>query len=81
MRSSSLLLCSLLFLGCNKDRDGDGFSVKDGDCDDNDSELTPEDNDGDGFSTCDGDCDDEDATVEPADLDADGFATCDGDWI
>ena len=45
------------------DQDGDGYSVNDGDCDDEDSSLNLTDADGDGQSTCDGDCNDQDDTV------------------
>ena len=45
------------------DQDGDGYSVNDGDCDDEDPSLNLTDADGDGQSTCDGDCNDQDDTV------------------
>ncbi len=47
------------------DHDADGWSAEAGDCDDSDSDLTPEDADGDGYSTCDGDCDDTNADYHP----------------
>ena len=45
-----------------EDLDGDGFTECDGDCDDENPNLTPEDKDGDGISTCEGDCRDDDPT-------------------
>ena len=68
-------------IGCANvvDRDQDGYSIKMGDCDDNDANRSPEDNDGDGFSSCDGDCDDNNPNKYPADFDGDGFDACAGD--
>ena len=54
-----LLSLGLSTHGANKDRDEDGFTPNEGDCDDQNS-ISPVDNDGDGFSTCDGDCNDSD---------------------
>ena len=58
------------------DEDGDGFSVADGDCDDNNAAVSP------GASeTCDGqdtNCDGI-VPIEEADADYDGFRVCDGD--
>ena len=45
------------------DRDGDGLSTCDGDCDDFDPLVSNGDADGDGFSVCDGDCDDFDPDI------------------
>ncbi|MDP6933883.1 MAG: ABC transporter ATP-binding protein, partial [Myxococcota bacterium] len=45
------------------DSDGDGYTICDGDCDDDDSSLNLDDGDGDGYSTCDGDCDDNDSSL------------------
>ena len=51
--------------GANKDKDEDGFTPNEGDCDDQNSLASPVDNDGDGFSTCDGDCNDSDPLTFP----------------
>lgn len=56
------------------DKDGDGHSACEGDCDNNDSLLNLHDYDSDGFTTCDGDCNDYDDTIYPgssADNDSD----------
>ena len=69
-------------LGSNKlndDKDGDGYSEFEGDCDDNNAALTPADQDGDGASSCDGDCDDADAFFNANDADRDGVSSCEGD--
>jgi hypothetical protein len=62
-----------------QDNDGDGYSICDGDCDDNDARRSPADRDGDGFSTCQNDCDDDDDGLTPNDADDDGVSSCDGD--
>ena len=69
------------------DLDGDGYSVGDGDCDDNDASLNLDDADSDGWNTCDGDCDDENSMFSPvtmwyADDDGDGYGrpVVDGGW-
>ncbi|MBD90985.1 MAG: hypothetical protein CL940_11650, partial [Deltaproteobacteria bacterium] len=76
------------------DDDGDGFcegwEIADdtyacsdgsnpGDCDDEDSALTPADLDGDGASTCEGDCDDSSAALNIQDADQDTVTTCEND--
>ena len=48
------------------DLDGDGYSLDDGDCDDQDSSLELSDSDSDGFTTCEGDCNDFDSAINPA---------------
>jgi hypothetical protein len=63
----------------HSDLDNDGYSLCDGDCNDEDASLELDDADGDGNTTCEGDCDDKDPTVETIDGDGDGFSTCDGD--
>ncbi|MBO87365.1 MAG: hypothetical protein CL927_18610 [Deltaproteobacteria bacterium] len=58
------------------DEDGDGFSVADGDCDDNNAAVSPG-----AAEACDGldtNCDDI-LPIEEADADYDGFRVCDGD--
>jgi hypothetical protein len=62
-----------------QDNDNDGYSICDGDCDDNDATRSPADRDRDGFSTCQNDCDDGDDALTPADADSDGASSCDGD--
>ncbi len=64
-----------------EDADGDGYRLCDGDCDDEDADVTPGDEDGDGASGCDDppDCDDTDAALNVDDHDGDGASTCDGD--
>ena len=47
------------------DDDGDGYSEVQGDCNDNNPELTPADYDQDGYSSCEGDCDDTNALAYP----------------
>ena len=71
--------CDDLDPNSHLDLDNDGYSICNGDCDDNDASLELVDADNDGYSTCDGDCDDSDATLELADADSDGYSTCDGD--
>jgi len=61
------------------DKDGDGFTMEEGDCNDNNVDYNLADEDGDGYSTCDGDCDDNDASKNPRDIDGDGYSTCDDD--
>jgi large repetitive protein len=63
------------------DTDGDGFTLCDGDCDDNDGDLSLSDADGDGWTTCGGDCDDGDAVTYPgaAWLDSDVLCSTDFD--
>ena len=81
-------MTAFLFVGCApldftnelaEDKDGDGFSFFDGDCNDEDPDDVPEDLDEDGFTKCDGDCDDLNPNLTPADLDEDGGSSCDGD--
>jgi hypothetical protein len=64
------------------DDDGDGYSEAQGDCNDNNPELTPADFDQDGYSTCEGDCDDTNYLAYPGnheDIPYDGIdMNCDG---
>ncbi len=68
------------------DSDGDGNTLCEGDCNDNDPSVEVLDADGDGFTTCDGDCNDvflEDgvfgASQNPGvDADGDGWDVCGG---
>ncbi len=59
------------------DEDGDGFSVADGDCDDNNASISPA-----ASEVCDGEDTNCDGIlpIEEADADYDGFRVCDGDW-
>jgi hypothetical protein len=75
----TFLLSYLIGCATIVDRDGDGYSINTGDCDDGDATRSPNDEDGDGYSTCDGDCDDSNANKYPADLDGDGVGACSGD--
>ena len=63
------------------DWDGDGFTVEEGDCDDQSFILSPADLDGDGISTCDGDCDDTSFVLSLSDSDGDGQTGCGGDFV
>ena len=75
----SIAGCADLEVEDNKsisDRDGDGFSVDDGDCDDNDPQMKPTDADGDGQTPCDGDCDDSDRTVYRGSAEHDSLEDC-----
>ncbi|MEC7987255.1 MAG: hypothetical protein VX278_18945, partial [Myxococcota bacterium] len=47
------------------DADGDGLTIEEGDCDDNDPLIGIIDEDEDGFSECGLDCDDSDANTHP----------------
>jgi len=47
------------------DLDGDGASICEDDCNDQDANLTPTDSDSDTFSSCTGDCDDSNGTAYP----------------
>lgn len=50
---------------CSNDRDNDGWTIDEGDCDDNNPHVHPDiDGDGDGVSVCE-ECDDTDDTVYP----------------
>ena len=70
------------------DRDGDGYTICQGDCsdlaDDGDDESGsefegPMDLDGDGQSYCDGDCNDQDVVLNSLDVDEDGEISCETD--
>jgi hypothetical protein len=62
----------------DRDRDGDGYTVEQGDCSDTAAFYNPADLDRDGLSTCNGDCNDYDASVTfytyYPDIDKDGYA-------
>ena len=73
------ILISCVTLSQDLDNDLDGFSINQGDCNDNNAELNPADADADVQSTCEGDCDDTDATLTTNDSDGDGESSCDGD--
>lgn len=68
------------------DTDGDGNTLCEGDCNDNDASVEALDADGDGFTTCDGDCNDVfldnglfGASQNPGvDADGDGWDVCGG---
>ena len=62
-----------------RDQDGDGDSICEGDCNDQFDTWNLWDRDGDGSTTCDGDCDDFDSERENLDLDGDGVDTCNDD--
>ena len=77
------ILISCVTLSQDLDNDLDGFSINQGDCNDNNAELNPADADADGQSTCEGDCDDFDPFVYTGNAyleDPDGcFKDADGD--
>ena len=63
------------------DRDGDGLSSCEGDCDDLDGLMNQEDADLDNYSTCEGDCDDNDPYTHPGAAEDEDPVACmhDGD--
>ena len=73
LNRKNCMLFFLIFVNCltfennfSIDKDGDGYSLYDGDCDDNNYSISIEectDNDGDGQDEYNGDCDDTDPTV------------------
>ena len=71
-----IALLSTVAWGNNKDKDGDGFTPNEGDCDDRNSLAMPLDNDGDGSSTCDGDCNDNDPNTFPGAAQLESVTDC-----
>lgn len=64
------------------DADGDGWTVEDGDCDDEDPNINPDavDNDNDGIDeNCDGQADEDWVDPQQEDVDGDGYTFDDGD--